>query len=141
MQTISRNSIKNLTFGVLALALFGLGCGIVANPFRDYTEKPFNAAEWRDGDAVERGRMYVDLFTSRKLNGKSPDDVKGLLGEPDKKQTVEGREVWLYKVAHRYQTPRNYFPVSFEVKGGAFAGRVEGGTISMVVEEEFGKRN
>ena len=128
-------SMVNLTLCVAVIALFGLGCGLVKNPFRDYSRKPFNSAEWINGDAVERGRMYPDLFLSRKLNGKSPDDVINLLGEPDKKRTVEGREVWLYYVLHQYNTPMKYFPVSFEPKSGAFGGQVNGGTMSMVVEE------
>jgi hypothetical protein len=135
MKKNSHQSIINLAAGIFILALFGLGCGMVKSPFRDYKEKPFNSAEWLKGDAVERGRMYVDLFISRKLTGRSRDDVKELLGEPEKKQTLEGREVWLYYVELSGNTPMKYFPVSFEEKGGAFAGRVKGGTISMVVED------
>ena len=135
MRKISNNSVINLPACVLIIALFGLGCGLVKNPFRDYSQKPFNSAEWLNGDAVERGRMYADVFKSRMLDGKSADDVKKLLGEPEKKQTVENREVWLYRVEHQYNTPMKYFPVSFDAKRGAFAGRVQGGTISLVVEE------
>ncbi len=130
-----QKSFVDLSLFVAFIALFGLGCGIVKNPFRDYSPKTFNSADWRAGDAVERGRMYSDVFSSRMLDGKSTDDVFGLLGEPDKKQTVEGREVWLYYVEHRYNTPMKYFPVSFDAKRGAFGGRVKGGTISLVVEE------
>ena len=130
----TNKSFANLSLCVALIALFGLGCGLVKNPFRDYSQKPFNSADWRAGDAVERGRMYLDVFKTRMLNGKSKDDVKSLLGEPDKKQTVEGREVWLYDVEHQYNTPMRYFPVSFDAKDGAFAGRVQGGTISLVVE-------
>jgi|SRR5215203_1318257 len=135
MKKLLNKSVINLSLCVLLIALFSLGCGLVKNPFRDYSEKPFNSADWLKGDAVERGRMYLDVFKTRMLDGKSQDDVKKLLGEPDKKQTVEGREVWLYYVMHRYSTPMKYFPVSFEPKRGAFAGRVEGGTISLVVED------
>jgi hypothetical protein len=135
MRKTLSNSVLNLPVCVVLIALFGLGCGLVKNPLRDYSPKPFNAADWLKGDAVERGRMYSDVFSSRVLDGKNQEDVKKLLGEPDKKQTVENREVWLYYVEHRYNTPMKYFPVSFEARRGAFAGRVKGGTISLVVEE------
>jgi hypothetical protein len=129
------SSIVNPMLCVAVLLFLNLGCGLVKNPFRDYSQKPFNSAEWLSGDAVERGRMYGDVFKSRMLDGKSTDDVKKLLGEPEKKQTIENREVWLYRVEHQYNTPMKYFPVSFDAKRGAFAGRVQGGTISLVVEE------
>ena len=135
MPEISNKSLTNLSLCVVFIALFGLGCGLVKNPFRDYSQKPFNSAEWLKGDAIERGRMYLDVFKSRSLDGKSPDEVRKLLGEPDKKQTVEEREVWLYYVEHQYNTPMKYFPVSFDAKRGAFAGRIKGGTMSLVVED------
>ena len=135
MYKFSNKSLVDLSLAVAVIALFGLGCGLVKNPLRDYSQKTFNSADWLKGDATERGRMYGDVFSSRLLDGKSPDDVKKLLGEPDKKQTVENREVWLYYVEHQYNTPMKYFPVSFDAKRGAFAGRLKGGTISLVVEE------
>lgn len=134
-QKISGNGAVNLALCLVMIALFGIGCGLVKNPFRDYSQKSFDSAEWLNGDGVERGRMYQDVFKSRKLDGKTPDDVRKLLGEPDKKQTVEGREVWLYYVEHQYNTPMKYFPVSFDAKRGAFAGRINGDTMSMLVEE------
>jgi len=123
-----------LTFCLLAIAFFGSACGLIKNPYRDYAEKPFSSSEWLTGDAVERGRMYSDLFSNRALDGKSKDDVTKLLGEPEKKISVEGREVWLYHVEHQYQTPMKYFPVTFDTKRGAFAGRVKGGTVSILVK-------
>lgn len=130
----SFKSIASLTFCLLAIVFFNSACGLVKNPYRDYAEKPFSAAEWLAGDAVERGRMYGDLFGSRTLDGKSREEIVELLGEPEKKISVEGREVWLYRVEHAYQTPMKYFPVSFDTKRGAFAGRVKGGTVSTLVK-------
>lgn len=129
-------SIALLSFCLLAIAFSGSGCsaGLVKNPFRDYSEKPFSPAEWRGGDAVERGRMYGDLYGSRAVDGKSKDEIASLLGEPEKKIAVEGREVWLYRVEHSHQTPMKYFPVSFDAKRGAFAGRVKSGTVSILVK-------
>lgn len=130
----SFKTIAALAFCLLAIALFNSACGLVRSPFREYSEKPFSASEWRAGDSVERGRMYSDLFSSRQLDGKSREEIAGLLGEPEKKISVEGREVWLYRVEHSYQTPMKYFPVSFDTKRGAFAGRVKGGTVSILVK-------
>jgi hypothetical protein len=130
----SFKTIAALAFCLLAIALSSSACGLVRSPFREYSEKPFSATEWLAGDSVERGRMYSDLFSSRTLDGKSRDEIAALLGEPEKKVSIEGREVWLYRVEHSYQTPMKYFPVTFDTKRGAFAGRVKGGTVSILVK-------
>ena len=93
---------------------FGLGCGGMNNPFRDYSPKPFNSQEWLAGDGIERGRMYLDLAKSRIVNGKSKDEVAKLLGEPDKKLEVEGKDVWHYYVKFAGENPSNYIPVIFK---------------------------
>ena len=79
--------------------------------------------------------MYADLFMKRTLNGKTRDQVLQLLGAPDKKASVEGREVWLYRVDIVGEWTRPCFPVSFEPGGKTFAGMVHGGTMSMLTEE------
>ncbi|HLM00098.1 MAG TPA: hypothetical protein VK400_03520 [Pyrinomonadaceae bacterium] len=132
--TCNFKSIGILTALLLAIAFSGSGCGLVKNPFREYSEKPFTPSEWLAGDTVERGRMYGDLFNSRALDGKSKEEIADMLGEPEKKISVEGREVWLYRVEHQYQTPMKYFPVTFDTKRGAFAGRVKSGTVSILVK-------
>ena len=130
----SFTTIASLIFCLLAIAFFNSACGMVKNPYRDYAERPFSSADWLKGDTVERGRMYSDLYGSRAVDGKSKEEIVELLGEPEKKISVEGREVWLYRVEHSYQTPMQYFPVSFDTKRGAFAGRVKGGTVSILVK-------
>lgn len=130
----SFKSIAALSLCLLAIAFSNSACGLIKNPYRDYAEKPFSAPEWLSGDSVERGRMYGDLFSNRTLDGKSKDEIAKLLGEPEKKISVEGRDVWLYRVEHAYQTPMKYFPVSFDTKRGAFAGRVKSGTVSILVK-------
>jgi hypothetical protein len=101
----------------LALALVfavGAGCGGINNPFRDYSSKPFNSKDWRAGDALERGRMMRDLYKTRVLRDKSKEAVAELLGEPDKKSTVEGKEIWQYEVKLAGESPADYFSVSFK---------------------------
>jgi hypothetical protein len=133
----SAKSIANISFCLLIILLIDLGCTGTRKPWRDYSDKTFNSEEWLAGDEIERGRMYGNLFISRKLDGKSREDVVKLLGEPYKKLTVEGREVWLYRIENRFGNDLNIFPVSFDGKKGAFAGGVRGGTISMIVDDEW----
>ena len=81
----SAKSITNLSLCLLISVFISLGCMGIRKPWRDYSDKPFNSEEWFAGDEIERGRMYSDLFISRKLDGKSGEDVVKLLGEPNKK--------------------------------------------------------
>jgi hypothetical protein len=62
----------------------GLGC-MMKKPWRSYEQQPFDSQKWRDGDAIERGTMFGDLYKNRILNGKTKEGVVALLGEPDKK--------------------------------------------------------
>ncbi len=133
----STKSTINFLLCLFLILSAGLGCLNVRRPWRDYSDKPFNSQEWLAGDAIERGRMYGDIFESRTLEGKSREDVVKLLGEPDKKATVEGREVWLYRIENRFHNRLNQFPVTFEGRKGATAGGVKDGTGSMVVDEEW----
>lgn len=137
MKPRSANSLTQVVISVIALLLFmsvALACGL-RKPWRDYNKKPFDSEKWRNGDRIERGTMYFDLFMKRTLNGKTRDEVEQLLGEPDKKALVEGREVWLYKIEVVGEWTSPVFPVSFEPSGKTFAGMVKGGTMSMIVEE------
>ena len=127
----------NVPLSLIAILLITLACGFIKNPLRDYSEKPFNSEEWLKGDAVERGRMFTDIYAKRILEGKSKESVLEMLGEPDKKQEIEGREVWLYYVEHSHKLPQKYFPVSFEGTEKTFAGKIKDGTISILVEEEI----
>ena len=133
----SAKSIANLFLGLILILSVNLGCLNVRRPWRDYSDKPFNSQEWLAGDAIERGRMYSDIYNSRTLEGKSREYVVILLGEPDKKATVEGREVWLYRIENRFHNRLNQFPVTFDSKKGAMAHGVKGGTASLVVDEEW----
>ncbi len=133
----SAKSIMNLSLCLLLILFISLGCAGIRKPWRDYSDKPFNSEEWLAGDEIERGRMYGDLFTSRKLNGKSREDVVKLLGEPNKKVMVEDREVWLYRIENRFGNDLRNVPVTFDRKQGTFAGGVRGGTISMVVDDDW----
>lgn len=108
----------------LLLVLFGnSGCGF--NKFwRSYEQKPFDSQKWRDGDAQERGTMFVDMFKKRIISGKTKDEVLELLGEPDKRST-DGSEVWHYKVEFAGENPMQSFPVTFDRNGKAAVGAIQ----------------
>ena len=123
--------------GCLLLMLFvSLSCGF-RKPWRSYEQQPFDSQKLRDGDAITRGTMVTDIFRTRMLTGKTRENVVGLLGEPDKKRpgSTSGVEVWLYTVEVTGETPRRYFPVSFDKNGAAFAGATKDGTMSIMVDE------
>ena len=119
---------------LLLVAFVGTSCGL-RKPWRSYANQPFDSQRWRDGDAITRGTMFWDIFERRRLSGKSREDVVALLGEPDRKRSIEGKEVWLYQVEVIGETPRRFFPVSFDQKGLASAGAARTGTVSMLMDE------
>jgi hypothetical protein len=121
----------------LLLTIFAI---IACSSFvKDYKPREFDSAKWKNGNRTVRGTMYFDLFEKHTLSNKTRDDVVQLLGEPDKKVTVEGREVWLYRIDIRGEWSRPCFPVSFEPGGKTFAGMVHRGTMSMLTEEAEAK--
>jgi hypothetical protein len=142
---MKRNSInisknKSIVFLLAIVLMLNAACGsggagAVKNPLRDYSDKPFSPPEWLAGDAVERGRMTIDIFRNRIPNGKSKEDVLKLFGEPDKKTTIENREVWLYRVDKGHNQALPFFPVSFDDRMGTFVGSRKGGKMSMLVAE------
>jgi hypothetical protein len=105
------------------------------NFVKDYKPREFDSATWKSGNHTVRGTMYFDLFDKHTLTNKRRDEVLQLLGPPDKKVTIEGREVWLYRIDVRGEWTRPVFPVSFEPGGKTFAGMVKDGTMSMINEE------
>ena len=136
MNGITRNlgtPVLNSLVALILVLSVGLACGL-RKPWRDYKARPFDSQEWRKGDRITRGTMYFDLFEKHTVNGKTRDEVRQLLGDPDKKTSSEGLEVWLYRIDIIGEWDRPCFPVSFR-NDKAFAGRVKGGTMSMIVEE------
>jgi hypothetical protein len=131
------NNFKNreLLFLLAVVLLFNAACGIVKNPLRNYSDKPFHSQEWIAGDSIERGRMMHSIYDDKIIDGKSQEDVHRLLGEPDKKRVVEGRDVWLYRVDNGHNSEMPFFPISFDKQMGTFVGRVKGGTISLLVAD------
>src|SRR6266508_805569 len=107
-----RTAVLNSLVALVLILSAGLACGL-RKPWRDYKPRPFDSQEWRKGDRITRGTMYFDLFEKRTLNGKSKDEVLQLLGEPDKKTSSEGLEVWLYRIDITGEWNRPCFPVSF----------------------------
>jgi hypothetical protein len=61
-------------------------CVIVASCFtRDFKGniEQFDSSKWKTHDLRERGRMTNDLLTRDLLKGRSSEEVRELLGEPD----------------------------------------------------------
>ena len=115
--------LKSLALiSICLLVLLGnSGCGF--NKFwRNYEQKPFDSQKWRDGDALERGTMIVDLLKKRTINGKTKDEVLELLGEPDKRSTADASEIWHYNVELAGENPTQSFPVTFDKNGKAATG-------------------
>lgn len=126
MSEQSNNRMKAVAqFSVCLLLLLAasLSCTLPRKFWRNYEQKPFDAQQWRDADALERGTMFVDLYTKRLVHGKLPEQVHALLGEPDKKTTGEGGgEVWYYRVEFAGEEPIQHFPVAFYKNGRAVIG-------------------
>lgn len=59
------------------------------------------------------------------VDGREKEDVLKLLGEPDKKETKNGREIWLYRIDFKYESSMKYLPVTFDPRIGTFIGAFE----------------
>lgn len=117
--------IAQISICLLLFSLLSLSCTLPRKFWRSYEQKPFDTQKWRAGDALERGTMFVDLYTERIIHGKTRERVLALLGEPDKKSTAGGREVWHYKVEFVGEEPIQYFPVTFDKNGQAAVGTTQ----------------
>jgi hypothetical protein len=125
----------NLLLVAFIVSSVGLGCMGIRKPWRDYSERPFDGAEWRAGDAIERGRMNRTRDMRQKTTGLSKDETLALLGEPDLKKEVEGREVWFYRVDIGVFDAMDLVPISFDEKGRSRYGMVRGSTFSTMAKE------
>lgn len=101
------------------------------SPLRQWTALPFDSSKWLAGDRWVRARMRQDVFDKRVPNGKSAAEVSGLFGQADAKQTIEGREVWLYHINTGEAGDINMFAISFDARGRAYVGMSEGGKLLM----------
>ena len=120
---MKKNIIKNAVWSGLVLAVLSFNAACVfKNPFRDYSQKPFNAKEWREGDTIERGRMITNMDDRIFVDGSRREDVLKLLGEPDEKELKGGREIWLYRIDFKYESSMKYLPVTFDPRLGTFIG-------------------
>lgn len=135
-QTLNHPIISIARAGVclLMILLVSVSCGL-RKPWRSYEKQPFDSQKWRDGDDITRGTMIFDLHGKRHLGGHSKEGVVALLGEPDKKRSGDGLDVWLYQIEVVGEKPIRFFPVSFDKNGKASSGVARGGTFSLVVDE------
>lgn len=125
----------NLAVCLLVLAALNLACMGMKKPWRDYSPKPFSSAEWLAGDKIERGRMMKDMFRNPKLEIGNRDLALKSLGEADIKKTIEGKEVWFYRIDFGIPGALDLTAISFDEKGRGSSGYAHGGTMSMGEKE------
>jgi outer membrane protein assembly factor BamE (lipoprotein component of BamABCDE complex) len=115
-------AVAQFSVCLLLLMSVSLSCTLPRKFWRSYEPQPFDAQKWQNADAQERGTMFVDLYKKRLVHGKSKEEVLAVLGEPDKKSTGGGSEIWHYKVEFAGEEPVQYFPVTFDKNGRAGIG-------------------
>jgi hypothetical protein len=120
---------------IVVFGCVGLGCAGMKRPWRDYGDKPFSSADWLAGDKIERGRMVHSMYRNKDVDVASRDLALKTLGEPDIKKTIEGKEVWFYRVDIGIVGGMDLVPVSFDDKGRGSVGYAHGGTMSIMEKE------
>ena len=136
MKTYKGNSLTNLTFCLLIVAALSIACMGIKKPWRTYTPKPFSSDEWLAGDKIDRGRMLNDMFRNPKVDIGNRDMAIKTLGEPDIKKTIEGKEVWFYRIELGFGPEgMDLLPVSFDQQGRGSVGYAHGGTMSIAEKE------
>ncbi len=126
---------SNFLIVIALISITSAGCMGIKKPWRDYTTKPFDSKEWLAGDKIDRGRMVIDLAKQRQPSGLTKEGVVEMLDEADLKKTIEGKDVWFYRVDIGIAGGRDLPPVSFDEKGRSSYGMAEGGTFSMTKKE------
>src|SRR5512140_1261960 len=106
-----------LVLCMVVLACVGLGCAGFKRPWRSYSEREFSCADWLAGDKIERGRMVHSMFRNPKVDAGSRDLAVKCLSEADIKKTIEGKEVWFYRVDIGIVGGMDLVPISFDDKG------------------------
>jgi hypothetical protein len=94
------NKKITIFLSLFIIVLLNTTCGIVKNITRDYSSKEFTSTDWKKGDAVERGRMLIDIYKkrSRYINGKNEKELLEIFGEPDTKKDKNDTSFWLYNL-------------------------------------------
>jgi hypothetical protein len=69
---------------IVALLLMPIGC-MAGGPYTERLPQPFDAERWKAADTWNDTRcgMIVDLMHRKGLEGRSREEVVGLLGEPE----------------------------------------------------------
>jgi hypothetical protein len=120
---------------LLTVLFLNAACGVIKNPLRDYSPKPFNSQQWRTGDAIERGRMVKAIDDRIFVDGNEREDVLKLLGEPDKKKTDVSGEIWFYRVDLGHNSAMPYLPVTFSPQVGTVIGRFQGDKVAFLTAD------
>jgi len=138
--TSTAQPVVRIIVCIAILASIGIGCAGMKRPWRDYGERPFSSSDWLAGDKIERGRMVHDMYCNEFIKCKADvstrDQAIKTLGEADLKKTIEGKEVWFYRVDIGVVGGMDLVPVSFDEKGRGLVGYSHGGTRSMMEKEE-----
>ncbi len=130
-----RRGAYALLLVLVAVVAGGSACAGFKKPWRDYSPKPFSSEEWLAGDKIERGRMLSDMFRNPKVDIANRDAARKTLGEPDLKKTIEGREVWFYRMDLGIFDAMDLIPISFDAEGRGTSGFARGGTMSIAAKE------
>ena len=135
-QISGNRPLTDLALCLLILVVVNLACTGFKKPWRDYSPKPFSSQEWLTGDKIERGRMLGDMFRNPKLDISNREAAIRSLGEPDLKRTIDGKEVWFYRMDLGIVGAMDLIPISFDENGRGSTGYAHGGTMSIAEKEE-----
>lgn len=97
-----RFSIRSLSVGIVCALLLGLAL-LLLPQFGTQGGVIFSSAEWHEGDRALRGRMAIHKDFQGRLLGRSPADIRVLLGNPDGfklgDREIDSAEWFLYLVS------------------------------------------
>ena len=74
--------IRARSIAVLTAAVLAACAPSVEDQARKLGDRPFSAPAWAAAGQEERGAMVASLLQQHKLQGKTPAEVRALLGEP-----------------------------------------------------------
>ncbi len=90
----------------------GLFAGLRCYCYVGFEPVAFEESAWKAADRERRGHMANDVYDQRLIMGKTADEVRAILGDPDDDQHFDRQHRFRYHLGHRGRNPNCPVPLT-----------------------------